>query len=72
MPKDFSNKERVLRRKMITDTVSCYENYCQTVCGGAHFQKPEDGGKLHAEKWNEFKAYLERWDNIGINYSVHY
>lgn len=71
IPKDLSKTEIVQWRKKITDTVCCYENYCQTVCGGAHL-KPEDGGKRHAEKWNEFKAVLEKWDNIGINYSVHY
>lgn len=72
MPKDLSKAESALWRKKIASTVSCYESYCQTVCGGAHFQNPEDAGKRHAEKWNEFKAELERWDNIGFNYSVHY
>lgn len=72
MPKDLSKAESALWRKKIASTVSCYESYCQTVCGGAHFQNPEDAGKRHAEKWNEFQAELERWDNIGFHYSVHY
>lgn len=64
MPTDISSKEIDLWWKNIDELVSCYDNYCQTVCGGAHL-KPEEGGKRHAEKWNEFKAALEIVNNIG-------
>lgn len=72
MPKDLSKTERIKWDIKISATVSCYEKYCNTVCGEAHFKMPSDGGKRHAEKWNEFKADLERWGNLGCNYSVHY
>ncbi|YP_005090363.1 DNA-dependent RNA polymerase (mitochondrion) [Phoenix dactylifera] len=72
MPKDLSKTERIKWDRNISATVSCYEKYCNTVCGEAHFKMPSDGGKRHAEKWNEFKADLSRWGNLGCNYSVHY
>lgn len=72
-PKDSSKKDGEKWDKKISAIVSSYELYVNTVCGEALFQSPSDGGKRHAEKWNEFKALLESWRSLGrINYSVHY
>ena len=68
VPKDISKTERIIWERNISATLSCYEEYCNTVCGEAHFKKPSDGGKRHAEKWKEFQADLERWRNLGFNY----
>jgi DNA-directed RNA polymerase len=72
MPKDLSDSKRKSWCAKITDTVRCYEIYCRTVCGGDPFNKPEEGGKRHAEMWNEFKENLEILKHKGSNYSVHY
>jgi DNA-directed RNA polymerase len=57
-PKDLKKKWV----NKIDDLVSCYEEYVNTVCGG----------KLHAEKWNEFQSLLKSWESLEFNYSVHY
>jgi hypothetical protein len=72
MPKDLSDSKRKSWSVKITEIVRCYEIYCSTVCGGDPFNKPEDGGKRHAEMWKEFKENLSRHNHIGFNYSVHY
>ena len=72
-PEDFSKKEKSTWYREISAIVSSYELYVNTVCGEeAPFMAPSVGGKLHAEKWNEFQALLESWRNPGVNYSVHY
>ena len=47
--------------KKIDETVSCYNEYVNTV-----------GGMQHAEKWNEYHSLLNSWESLGFNYSFHY
>lgn len=59
-PEDLKSKSKWDQN--LDDLVSCYEEYVNTVCGG----------KLHAEKWNEFQSLLKSWENHEFNYSLHY
>lgn len=70
--KDSSKKGRKIWDKNVSAIVKSYELYVNTVCGESPFERPSDGGKRHAAKFNEFKALLESWRSLGINYSVHY
>ena len=68
-PKDLSIKDMLKWNKKIDETVSCYEEYVNTVCGEALHP---DGGMRHVEKWTEFQSLLKSWEDRGYNYSLHY
>lgn len=68
-PTDLRLKNKSIWLKKIEDTVICYEEYVNTVCGDAHHP---DGGKRHEEKWNEFRSLLNSWGNQRYNFSLHY
>lgn len=51
--------------------INSYNAYVDTVCG-TDFITPSEGGKLHTEKWEHYKAALSSWDQFPDNYSVHY
>lgn len=68
-PQDLSLQDKKTWYKKIDDTVSCYEEYVNTVCGEV---LPLDGGMRHAVKWDEFRSLLKSWGSLGYNYSVHY
>lgn len=67
VPKDLSVKDKLKWENQIDDTMSCYEEYVNTVCGEAL-----DGVMPHTDKWYEFHSLLKSWDNHGCNYSLHY
>jgi hypothetical protein len=55
----------------VDNLASLYMEYSRTVCGGG-YKTPEDGGKRHAEKVQEFQAELEKWKKLDLHYSLHY
>lgn len=67
VPKDLSFKEKSKWEKKIDDTVSCYEEYVNTVCGNAL-----DGGSSHIQKWKDFHSLLKSWDKHEFHYCLHY
>lgn len=69
LPNVLSYNDKLKWDNKIDETVSCYEEYVNTVCGDA---LPSDGGMRHAEKWNEFHSLLKSWESLGYNYSLHY
>jgi hypothetical protein len=71
MPQAWGKTKRRQWEGKIDAIVSSYNQYCRAVCDGLH-QTPEDAGKRHAEKWNEFQAELERWNEHVNIYSVHF
>lgn len=67
VPNDLSIKDQIKWDKKIDDTVSCYEEYVNTVCGEAL-----DGEERYDDKWDEFQSLLQSWDKFDDNYSLHY